>query len=115
MGISRLKHIPQNLQNTSNDLQKSQMTIRLKWLEATSYLDLTQYIEEGIKKFIPPHVKVEPTGSVYTLVSTIGSLLLDLIKSFGAALVIITLIMMLLLIFLILHVVTLVVVWMLQH
>jgi predicted RND superfamily exporter protein len=81
----------------SNDLQKSQMTIRLKWLEATSYLDLTQYIEKGIKKFIPQHVKVEATGSVYTLVSTIGSLLLDLIKSFGAALVVITLIMMLLL------------------
>ena len=81
----------------SNDLQKSQMTIRLKWLEATSYLGLTKHIQTGIEQFIPQHAKVEPTGSVYTLVSTIGNLLLDLIKSFGAALVTITFIMMLLL------------------
>ena len=81
----------------TNDLSRSQMTLRLKWLEATSYLPFTDYIDQGIKQYIPPHVKVEPTGAVYTLVSTIGALLLDLIRSFGAALFVITLIMIFLL------------------
>jgi uncharacterized protein len=81
----------------TNDLNESQMTIRLKWLEATSYLGLTEHISRGIKKYIPPHAQIEPTGSVYTLVSTVGALLLDLIRSFGAALIVITLIMIFLL------------------
>jgi len=77
----------------SNDLKRSQVTLRLKWLEATSYIPLTEHISAGIQEHIPAHAKVEPTGSVYTLVSTVGRLLLDLIKSFGAALAVITLIM----------------------
>lgn len=81
----------------SNDLKRSQVTLRLKWLEATSYLALTDHIAEGIQKHIPSHANVEPTGSVYTLVSTVGRLLLDLIKSFGAALIVITIIMMVML------------------
>jgi uncharacterized protein len=73
------------------------MTVRLKWLEATAYLGLTDHISAGIKEHIPPHAAVTPTGSVYTLVSTVGRLLLDLIRSFGAALLTITLIMVVLL------------------
>ena len=81
----------------SNDLKRAQVTLRLKWLEATSYIALTDHIAQGIKEHIPSHANVEPTGSVYTLVSTVGRLLLDLIKSFGAALVVITLIMVVML------------------
>lgn len=81
----------------SNDLKRAQVTLRLKWLEATSYLALTDHISAGIKEHIPSHANVEPTGSVYTLVSTVGRLLLDLIRSFGAALIVITLIMIIML------------------
>ena len=35
------------------DLSRTQMTIRIKWLEATSYLGLTDYIQEGIDTYIP--------------------------------------------------------------
>lgn len=77
----------------TNDLSSSQMTLRLKWLEATSYHGLTRHIEEGIRKYIPDQAKVYPTGAVYTLVSTVGTLLIDLVKSFGTALLVITLIM----------------------
>ena len=81
----------------TNDLGSSQMTLRLKWLEATSYRGLTAHIQEGIKRHIPSHAEVEPTGAVYTLVSTVGNLLFDLVRSFGTALLVITLIMILML------------------
>ena len=76
------------------DLSRTQMTIRIKWLEATSYLGLTDYIQEGIDTYIPKTATARPTGSVYSLVSTIGQLVKDLIASFGVAFVLITLIMM---------------------
>ena len=77
----------------TNDLSVSQMTIRLKWLEATAYRGLTEHVQEGIDQHIPQHAQVSATGTVYTLVSTVGALLMDLVKSFGSALIIITLIM----------------------
>ena len=80
-----------------NDLSRTQMTIRIKWLDATSYFGLTDHIAEGVKTHIPEGVKARPTGSVYTLVSTIGQLIMDLISSFSVAFVVITIIMMMLL------------------
>ncbi len=77
----------------TNDLSISQMTVRLQWLEATAYRGLTDHVQEGIDKYIPAHAKISPTGTVYTLVSTVGALLLDLVKSFGSALLVITIIM----------------------
>ncbi len=77
----------------TNDLSISQMTVRLKWLEATAYRGLTDHVQKGIDLYIPKHAQVDATGTVYTLVSTVGALLLDLVKSFGSALLIITLIM----------------------
>ena len=41
--------------------------------------------------------RVRPTGAIYTLVNTVGNLISDLLRSFGAALVVITLIMVVLL------------------
>ena len=77
---------------------KTQMSIRLKWLEATSYAPFTEYIQEGIDKFIPRDVaKVEATGSVYNLLTTVGLLIWDLLKSFSLAFTVITILMMVLL------------------
>ena len=81
----------------TNDLSRAQMTLRTKWLEATAYLPLTAFVEEGIEKFIPADAKVRPTGSVYTLATTVRHLLTDLIRSFGAAFIVITLVMIVLL------------------
>lgn len=81
----------------TNDLSRSQMTLRIKWLEAMSYVPLTEHVAAGIEQFIPKGAKVQPTGSIYTLVTTVGSIIGDLLRSFGVALGIITLIMMVLL------------------
>lgn len=81
----------------TNDLSRSQMTLRIKWLEAMSYVPLTRHVQAGIDQFIPSHSKVRPTGSIYTLVTTVSSIIGDLLRSFGVALGVITLIMMILL------------------
>jgi predicted RND superfamily exporter protein len=78
-------------------LSQGQMTIRLKWLEATSYRDLTEYVQKGIDAYLPKTAKIATTGAVYTLISTIGQLIRDLIKSFGFSMIVITIIMMFLL------------------
>ncbi|MEE2755034.1 MAG: efflux RND transporter permease subunit [Myxococcota bacterium] len=79
------------------DYTRTHMTIRMKWLEATAYFGLTKHISEGVATHIPENVEARPTGSVYTLVTTIGQMIHDLLASFGVAFVVITLIMMLLL------------------
>lgn len=84
-------------QLATTDLQRAQMTVRVEWLEATRYQSLVDHIAVGIRENIPADAKVQATGSVYTLVSTIGNILRDLMASFGTAFVVITMIMMVLL------------------
>ena len=80
------------------DARKTQVTISTRWLEATSYLPLAEYLEAGIAEHIPADVaKVTPTGTVYSMLSTEGQLLMDLIRTFGLAFAVITVLMMLLL------------------
>lgn len=80
----------------TNDLGRSQATIRIQWVDAWSYFPLVEHIEKGIKEHIPAGVEVKVTGSVYTLLTTIGLMLRDLIVSFGSAFGIIALLMILL-------------------
>ena len=80
----------------TNDFQKSQMTLRLEWLEATSYQPFSEYIEAGVKKFMPAHAKVKLTGGAYLLINAVSNLIFDLLRSFGAALIVITIIMVML-------------------
>ncbi|MFT5431096.1 MAG: putative RND superfamily exporter protein, partial [Myxococcota bacterium] len=76
----------------------TQMSIGMKWQEATSYLPLIEHVEAGVKKYIPSDVaKVSMTGAVYSLLSTVGLLLLDMISTFGIAFAVITVFMVLLL------------------
>lgn len=81
----------------TTDLRQAQETIRVPWLEATRYQPLVDHIAEGIEAHIPDGARVQATGSIYTLVSTVGNLLRDLVASFGAAFAVITVIMMILL------------------
>ena len=79
------------------DLRTTQMTVRLRWLDANSYVPLTDYIETGVEKHLAGHAKVGITGNMLTLASTVAGLIDNLLRSFGAALVVITLFMILLL------------------
>ncbi len=79
------------------DLSKSHLTIRLHWMDATSYKPFTEWLEEGIQREFGDKALVRPTGSVYELVTTVGGLISDLLRSFGAALVSVTLMMVILL------------------
>ena len=80
------------------DAQKAQMTIRTRWLEATSYAPLTEYVAVGVERFIgSDKATVRTTGAAFNLLSTVSALLFDLLKSFTAAFVVITLLMMFLL------------------
>jgi uncharacterized protein len=82
----------------TTDLSKTHMTIRVMWMDASSYEPFREYLEEGIDRFIPKDgVSVKTTGSVYTILSVVGNLITDLLKSFGVALVAITVMMLVLL------------------
>ena len=75
--------------------------MRVKWQEATSYAGLIKHIDTGINKYFGPLEKqgleLRPTGGVYLAYTIISSLLDDLIKSFSAAFLVITLLMVLML------------------
>lgn len=79
------------------DLKKSHVTLRIHWMDATAYQPFTEHIAQGIDTHIGDLAVVKPTGSVYELVTTVGGLIGDLLRSFGAALVSVTLMMVFLL------------------
>ena len=81
----------------SADLSVSQMTIRVRWLEATSYGPLTAHVQEGIDQFLAGRATVRTTGAAFTLFTTVSSLIWNLLRSFSVALLVITIFMMLLL------------------
>ncbi len=89
---------PQDLRRLATaDLAKSHITVRIKWMDATSYEPFTRWIDQGIREHIGDLGEARPTGSVYELVTTVGGLIGDLLRSFGAALVSVTIMMILLL------------------
>ncbi len=80
------------------DAEITQMTIGMKWQEATSYIPLAKHISEGIEKHMPEDVaRVSMTGAVYNLLSTVGLLIFDMVRTFGVAFLAISIIMVLLL------------------
>ena len=79
------------------DLKRTHVTVRLHWMDASSYEPFTDFLEEGVATHLTPHAKVRTTGTVFSLLSVVGALISDLIRSFGAAFTAITLIMILLL------------------
>ncbi|MEE2959184.1 MAG: efflux RND transporter permease subunit [Myxococcota bacterium] len=71
------------------DLSKTKMQFSLHWLPATEYQPLADAIAEDIAElFVPGEVRT--TGVVYSLLSTIGALVRDLVRSFGLAFLVIT-------------------------
>ncbi len=81
----------------SGDLAKAQMTLRLKWLDATGYDPFLKYLSEKVKTHFKGIAEIMPTGSVYTLVSTVSHIISDMIKSFSIAFLVITIMMIVIL------------------
>ena len=79
------------------DLQKTHFTARVIWLDASSYLPFMEHVEAGVDKFLPKEVNATPTGSILSVITVVNTILTDLIKSFGMALITITIMMILLL------------------
>lgn len=81
----------------TNDLRKTQVTIRVRWVDATSYGPFTEHLTAGIERHIGDRAKVEKTGAVYSLFNIVSSIIADLIRSFMVAFLIITVMMVLML------------------
>ncbi|TNE85606.1 MAG: hypothetical protein EP330_25140 [Deltaproteobacteria bacterium] len=79
------------------DLRKTHFTARVIWLDATGYLPFMDHLMEGVDKFLPDGVDARPTGSILSVVTVVNAILSDLMKSFGAALIAITIMMIVLL------------------
>lgn len=82
---------------TTGDLAKTQLHVRTLWMDATSYAPLTDHVQQGIDRYLPAGTTAIPTGTVYSVVSVVGGLIGDLVRSFGGAAVAITVMMILLL------------------
>ena len=79
------------------DLSRSVMTVRAHWVDAWSYRPLVAHMKEGIDKYFRSGVTIATTGTVYSTVSVVDTLIGDLLRSFGTAFIVITVLMMLLL------------------
>ncbi|MGD8860896.1 MAG: efflux RND transporter permease subunit [Myxococcales bacterium] len=89
---------PDELQRLATiDLKRSVMTVRLHWMDASSYAPFEAYIERGIEEYVGDRATIEPTGSVLNLLTVVGGLLRDLMRSFGTAFIVITVMMVILL------------------
>ncbi len=82
---------------TTADLERSHITVRIHWMDATAYEPFTEYLQRGIDDIVGDAARVRPTGSVYELVTIVSGLIGDLIRSFGAAFASVTIMMVLLL------------------
>ena len=76
----------------------AQLTANMRWMDATSYLPFKEFLEESIERNIPKELaSVRPTGTMYTLLSSVGALIMDLLSTFGVAFRVISLLLILLL------------------
>ncbi|MCP4601246.1 MAG: MMPL family transporter [Proteobacteria bacterium] len=83
--------------HVSVDMKRALLVARVKWMETLSYLPLAEHIEQGIENIIGNMADITTTGSVNVQIAVFAALLMDLIKSYGAAILVITLIMIVLL------------------
>ena len=84
----------------TNDMQKTHMTVRVRWVDATSYGPLIDHIEAGVEEHFRKagvDADVVTTGAVYSIFSVISMIVWDLLKSFGVAFVVIALMLMVML------------------
>jgi hypothetical protein len=79
------------------DLSKSLMDFRVRWMDGKSYGPFASYIQDGIDRFIGDKAEVKITGSAFLAAQIASKLVDDLVNSFSAAFVVVTLMMILML------------------
>lgn len=89
---------PEQLRRLSTvDLTRTIMVIRAKWMDATSYGPMVEHLQKGVDEYIGDKAVVELTGAILNVLTIVSSLLMDLLRSFSTAFVVITLVMVALL------------------
>ncbi|MCP4600968.1 MAG: MMPL family transporter [Proteobacteria bacterium] len=83
--------------HVSIDMERALIVARTQWMEALSYVPLAKYLEQGIEKLIGDRASIITTGTVYVQLAVVSALVMDLLRSFGAAIFVITIIMVILL------------------
>ena len=81
----------------ASDQKTTQVTIRIKWLDANSYAPLAAWIDAGVRDHLGGLARVRVTGGAYTMLSIVSGLVMNVLRSFGAAFIVITLFMIVLL------------------
>lgn len=79
------------------DLGTTRLSLRVRWMDASSYLPLRDALQTSVDQHLQGLARVRPTGSVYSLLVAVGALVGDLLRSFGSAVLVITLMMITLL------------------
>ena len=81
------------------DLKTTMMSVQVNWREASAYGPLLAYIETGIERYFEPLgtdvIEAKLTGAAPLFFSVVTSLISDLLRSFGVALLVITVLMVL--------------------
>ena len=67
------------------DQRYGRMTIRVPWLDAHEYRPLAAWVEQGAARAFGDLATAHPTGGVYTLLTIVDSLVSDMVRSFGLA------------------------------
>ena len=81
----------------TGDLKKSHLTIRMRWIDASSYAPFQTYLDKGVDEIIGDAAQVRCTGTAYELLSVVGMLIIDMIRSFSGATITILIMMLILL------------------
>jgi predicted RND superfamily exporter protein len=91
------------LENTSPDQLRRLMSpdfatllvsVQIKWLEALSYQPLADHIGVGVARYFDESWEVQPTGTTFLVLSTLGAVTESLLSSFSVAFVGVTLLLM---------------------
>lgn len=72
------------------DMTRAVMTARVRWMDASSYRPLVEYIERGIQRHVGDRATISVTGAAVNLLTVVGGLIEDQIRSFGAAFLVVT-------------------------
>jgi uncharacterized protein len=67
------------------DSKKALMFVRVRWLDAGASRPLSDHIRLGISQHLTGYATVTPTGTVFTLLTVVDSLLNDMVTSFGTS------------------------------
>ena len=70
----------------TTDSSRAHLTVRIDWMDASSYLVVAEEVSAAMAEAFGTGVTARATGTVYTLVTVVASLIGDLLRSFGLAL-----------------------------